>query len=314
MTTSNSTNYTQTRNEIIADSLVLLGVYSQGDTIDARDYTFCSNILNKMVKAWEGRGIHLWTCQEGVIFLTADYQKYLVTNSGSDIAGDDPVFTTLTEDGSGTTLTVDSIVGMNISDNIGIKLDANTIQWTTISALPTSTTITIAASLTSSASSGNNVFVFTNRIDRPLEITSARFRNAGGYERPIPVKGRDDYMRIPNKDAPGKANQCFYSPKVASASFYIWPVADDVGDCVRISYLRRIHDFDNSTDTPDLPQEWLEAITYNLSVRIAPSYGISTEKLNPDITLIAQQSLGEMELWDSEQGSLNIVPNYRYDE
>lgn len=310
MTVSGITTYSQTRDLISTDALLLLGVYSQGDTVTTNDLTFCSNILNKMVKGWEGQGIHIWTSQEGSLFLTAGKQHYDTSSTDPDVSGDDVVFDVLTVDGSGTALTVTQTTYMNVNDNIGIKLDNNTIQWTTISALPSSTTITLNASLTSAASSGNNVFVFTNRIDRPLHITSARFRSAGGYERPIDVKGRTEFMQMPNKATTGKANQWFYSPKVSDSRFYVWPTADDVGDCINISYVRRIQDMASGTDTPDLPQEWLECLTYNLAVRIAPAYGISTQKLNPDISAVASVSLQELTLWDSEESSLHIVPNY----
>lgn len=312
MTTSNSTDFSQTRNEIIADTLTLLGVYGQGDTVSTNDYNFCSNILNKMVKAWEAQGIHLWTQQEGAIFLTASQQSYSITSTASDIAGDDVVFTLLSADASSTSLTVDSTTGMTAADKIGIKLDANTIQWTTIVSVNSATTLTITTGLTSTASSGNNVFTFTNRVDRPLHITSTRFRTSSGYERPLEVRGRTEFMNIPNKTETGKANQWYYAPKVSTATYYVWPTADDVGDCLRISYVKRIQDFDSSSDTPDLPQEWLEAITYNLAVRVASAYGISTQKLNPDIMVIAASSLQEIELWDAEEGSLNIVPSIEY--
>lgn len=313
MTTSGSTDFNQTRDQISTDTLMLLGVYSPGDTPSAADLAFCSNILNKMVKAWEGQGIHLWTTKEGAIFLTQSQQKYSLSNTSTDIAGDDVIFNTLTTTTSGSSLVVGSTVGITAGDNIGIKLDNNTLFWTTVSVVGSTTTLTLTTGLSSIASSGNNVFSFTNRIDRPLNITSARFKTATTYERPIGVKGRTEFMQIPNKTAQGKANQWYYAPGVSDATFYVWPTADDVGDCIRISYSRRIQDFDAASDTPDLPQEWLEPITYNLAVRVAPSYGISTQKLNPDITLIAASSLQEMQLWDEEEGGLRVVPDYLWD-
>lgn len=312
MTTSGSTNFSLNRDEIIQQSLVLLGVYGQGDTISQNDYDFCAKNLNMMVKAWEAQGVHLWTYQEGAIFLSEGQEVYSINSGASDIAGDDVIFTTLSADASGTSITVESNANMNIADNIGIKLDDNTIQWTTISSLSSTDTVNLNASLTGDASENNNVFVFTNRIDRPLEITSARYKYANGTERPIKKLGRDKFMKIPNKDAIGPSNQFYYSPKVSSALFYTWPTCDDVGDCIKISYIRRIQDFDSSSDTPDMPQEWYEPIVYNLCIRNAPSYGISTQKLNPDISIIAATSLEEMKLWDAEEGSIIVCPSYDY--
>jgi len=313
MTTSNSTDFILTRDQIITQALNLLGVYGQGDTISANDISFSATALNMMIKSWEGQGIHLWTSSEAALFFTLGQQKYSLSNTSSDITGDYPIFNLLTSSASGSNLIVNSTVGINVNDNIGIKLDSGIIQWTTVLSIPDATTINLNASLSGTASTGNNVFSFTTRTDRPLEISSSRYRYSDGTERPLNKKGRDDFMKVPLKTTTGKANQYYYAPKVSDAWMYLWPTADDVGDCIRFSYSRRIQDFDASSDTPDLPQEWLEAIVYNLAVRLAPGFGISTGKLNPDISMIAQTSLMEIRLWDSEEGSLNIVPNYRYD-
>jgi uncharacterized protein YaiI (UPF0178 family) len=315
MATSNSTNFTQTRNEIIADVYQILGVYGSGDTVSSNDYTLASNLLNKMVKAWQAQGIHLWTEQEAALFLTEGKQSYSLSSSATEKTGDDPIYTTLSAaaSSSATSLTVTSTSGMTAADNIGIKLDDNTLHWTTIVSVDSSTALTITSGLASAAASGNNVFTFTTRTDRPLHISSARFRHASGTERPLEIRGRTQFMQIPNKSSTGKANQCYYSPKVSTATFYVWPTADDVGDCIPFSYVRRIQDFDASSDTPDLPQEWLEPITYNLAVRVAPAFGINIQKKDPSIAVIAAQSLMDMMLWDSEEGSVHIVPNYRFD-
>jgi len=70
MATSGSTNFTQTRNEIVYDALQLIGVYGVGKTISAEDMNFSVNILNKMIKSWEGKDIHLWKMVEGVLMFT----------------------------------------------------------------------------------------------------------------------------------------------------------------------------------------------------------------------------------------------------
>lgn len=42
---------------------------------------------------------------------------------------------------------------------------------------------------------------------------------------------------------------------------------------MRFTALIAIEDFDQSTDEPDFPQEWIEAIGYNLATRLFSSYG-----------------------------------------
>lgn len=309
-----STSYSQTVAEIISDSLNLLGVYGQGDIVSTNDYNFCLNIINKMVKAWEGKGIHLWTSVEGAVYFTVGQQYYDLASVSTDIAGEDPVFNNLTVNAASTLLTVGSTHFIKVGDYIGIQLDNNTLFWTTVATIIDSFTLTTEAGPTSQASAGNSVFSFTTLMDRPLMIipNSVRYYNQSGVERPIRIKGRSDYMSIPNKDAIGQANQAFYSPHIKDSRMYIWPTAFSVGDCLRFSYVKRIADFVNSTDTPDLPQEWLECITYNLAVRIAPAYGIDTRKLSADLDALASGSLQELELFDSEEGSLNIITNYDF--
>jgi hypothetical protein len=313
MALSGSTDFTQTASEIIYDAFMLLGVYSSGETASSGDLSLAQNILNKMFKAWEGKGIHLWTEQEGAIFLTEGQQSYSLTSASTDIAGDDPRYTTLTSDASGTTLVVTSTTGMAAADNIGVKLDDNTLHWTTIVSVDSATGLTITTGLASAASSGNNVFTFTNRVNRPLSLRSVRFKSSSGVDRPINILGRKQFMEIPNKVSTGKANQCYFSPKVTAADFYVWPTADDVGDCLAISYCRRIQDIDSVSNNVDIPQECLEAATYNLALRLAPAFGINLAKRDPAIALIAASSLQDMMLGDSEQGSIHVVPNYRED-
>jgi hypothetical protein len=315
MSTSNSTSFNQTASQIIADSLTLLGVYGQGDTVSSADIAFCMNILNKMVKNWEGQGIHLWTANEAAIFLTVGQQSYKTASTDTDIGGVDPIFNYLTVNASGNTLTVPSTAGVLIGDFIGIQLSTNVLQWTTVATIPDVNTITTAANLTAPALAGASVFSFTTRLDRPLQIINARFwAQGGGFERPVEMQGRTQYMYLPNKMQTGKCVAAFYAPKVSESYFYTWPTADSCGDCIRISYVRRIQDFAATSDNPDLPQEWLECITYNLAVRVASAYGIATAKLNPDISQIAAQSLAEMSMYDSEPGSLHIVPNYNFSD
>jgi len=314
MATSSSTNYNQTRNEIISDALALLGVIGIAngtmETPTAGDITFCSGILNKMVKAWQAQGIHLWKEREGTVFLREDVNTYTLSSSSTDKAGIDAVETTLSAAATSgaSTITVTSSTGMSVSDNIGIELDDGTRQWTTISSIST-TTITLATTLTDDAASGNTVFTYTTAVGRPLNITGARFRNADGTDRPVTLMGRTEFMQIPNKTTTGKTNSIFYSPQLSNGKLYVWPTPDDVADRLKISYIASIEDFDSSTDDPDFPAEWLEALTYNLAVRIAPSYGKRLSKNDPEIIAVAADALLRMQLWDSEQASIQIVPN-----
>ncbi len=315
MATSGSTNFTQTRNEIIADALTTLGVYRPGATVATVDYNFCSNWLNKIVKEWEAQGIHIWAEKEGTLFLREDVNTYTLSSSSTDNAGDDTVETTLSAaaSSSATTLTLTATTGMTAADVIGIELDDGTRQWTTIVSVDSSTALTITTGLTSAASSGNTVFTYTTHASKPLHISSARFRNSDGNDRIITIKGRDDFMAISTKTTSGKINTLMYAPGLTSTTVYVWPTPDSTADRLKYSYVRMLEDFDASSDNPDFPTEWLSALTLTLMWRVSRTYGKDRQAIQ-ELKADAIEALIEMQLWDSGSGSTTVAPAYRDDE
>lgn len=325
LSTSGNITFNQTRDQLIADALQLIGYLAAGETANANDITFCAGMLNKMVKAWMGQGIHLWTEEEGTIYLVNGQAQYsLQVGAGGANASDGtgtPVETTLGAVGSGSTITVVSSTGMTAGDVIGVQLDAvgtaaSAIQWTTISSVTNATTVVLNATLTSSASKGNQVFSYTTQMPRVLSIQAARCRDTGNFDRIMKVLPRQDYEKIPQKALTGQPIILFFSPQLTQDLVYVWPTPSDVGQRLKVTYLREIQDFTSSGDNPDMPQEWLEAITYNLAVRIAPAYGINLSaggiSGNPGLVTQAAEYLEEMKAWDTEQPFVQFVPGWDY--
>lgn len=320
MSTSGSTNFTLTRNELISNALQLLGILASGETAQTNDITFCSSVLNAMVKAWMAQGIHLWTEEEGTIYFVENQATYnLPGANGSDGSGT-PVETTLsvTAAAAASTITCTTVTGMSSGDVIGIELDDNTIQWTTINGAPNTTTliVTLTTPLTGQATLSNNVYTYTTALPRPISINSVRCRDSNNFDRYVKILPREDYMRIPQKSLSGQPIIIYYTPQLTTGVLYVWPTPSQVSQRLKITYLRTIQDLDAAGDNFDFPQEWLECLTYNLAVRVAPSYGINLAsggiQGNPDILRQANQYLEDLKAWDAEQPYISIVPNYRY--
>ena len=72
MATSGSTDFNSTRNEIIYDALRRINVLGENEIASAYDLELTNRVLNRMVKAWEAQGIHLWTKSQAVLFLQKD--------------------------------------------------------------------------------------------------------------------------------------------------------------------------------------------------------------------------------------------------
>lgn len=322
MTTSGTTTFNETRDQLISDALGLLAVLAAGETAQSADITFCAQQLNSMVKAWVAQGIHLWTEESGTVFLVNGQAQYNLQAGASGAKASDgtgtPVETTvLTTTSSGSsTISATTIVGMSSADVIGVCQNNNTILWTTINGAPSGSTVTLTSPLTYQASAGNALYTYTTQLPRVLSIQSARLRNNSGFDKMMDIKPREDYMRIPQKSLSGDPIILYYSPQVTNGQIYVWPAPSDVNKRIEVTYLRQIQDFDNSSDNPDLPQEWLEAIKYNLAVRVAPAYGINLSSGgisgNPDILRQAAQYLDDMKAWDAEQPYIQIVPKPQY--
>lgn len=306
MATSNSTNFTMTTSEIVSDSLRLLDVLGIGETLSGEDYSLGVRQLNLMIKSWQAQGIHLWTETEGIVFTDADQASYELGGSSPDKASEEDIKTELSADADSgaTSLTVDSTTGMAASDNIGIELDSGAIQWTTISSVDSSTTLTLAAALTGDAATDNNVYAYTTDLTRPLEISSVRFRNDDGTDTTLRRLSRDDYFKLSNKASEGRPNSFYFDRQRDKGILYVYPVPTDCSGRLMITFSRQIHDFDASTDNPDLPTEWLEAIIWNLAIRLSPFFG--REDKAAKVSPVAAELLQAVKGWDKEHASYYI--------
>ena len=146
-------------------------------------------------------------------------------------------------------------------------------------------------------------------INRPLIIENVR-RVVDGIETPIEVHSRSTYMEQPSKDSKGKPVYVYYDSQLEQGVLYVWPAPDDT-DSIKFSYKSYIEDFDTSADTPYFPPEWLDALIYNLAMRLCPMYEVSGED-RAWVTTMAQQFLQEAEDGDTDQGSVYLVAEARY--
>lgn len=309
MSTSGSIDFSLTRDQIITTALQEIGACGEGETPSANAVTRASLKLNALIKHWHTQDIHLWTESEGTLFLVSGQNTYTLDQTGStDIAGKDVVESELASDGITTTLVVEDATGMNALDNLTVVLDDGSLQHTTIASIANDT-LTLNDSLTSAASEGNSVFVYTNKVLKPLHITEARIRTPDSVDRPIKLFGRNEFMRIPAKTTSNSnVIAMYYSSQRDNGKIYVWPTPDDSNYRIKFTYLRTIEDFDSSGNTADLPQEWLHALILNLAVTCAPSYGVNLKRDYPDLAANAAMALEELKAWDSEGSSMYIVP------
>lgn len=296
-----------TRDDVINDSLTLLGVLGEGQTVSADDVVVYSRALNRMIKEWQAQGIQLWGEQEGTVFLDKTSESYSLSSSGSH-ASNTVVETTLSaaEALGQTQLSVTSSAGMTAGDYIGIELTAGTRDWTTIVSVDSSVLVTITVALTGAAPSGATVYTYTTRLARPLDITSVRLRDSSNQDMVVEKISREEYFNIYDKSNAGSPINYAYNPGLSTGAgtLYVWPVNDEIDDRLKITYRRSIEDMDAASNDFDFPVEWLNALVWNLALQIAPMAG-KTQKLDV-IAPMAAQFFNNMKSANSETGSLYI--------
>lgn len=317
MATSGSVDYSTTRNLIIQDAFSEIGVLRFNGSLANQDMAFANRKLNDMIKAWNTKGLHLWTKSNGVLFLDQGTAAYTLSNTSTaaHVTNADTALTTeLGADASSgdTTVTVDSSAGAAASDKIGFELDDGSIQWTTISSVTDSTTIVIAAALTGDAATDNNVYIYTTRINKPLRIlnaTLAQGTSTNVRETPMTAIGQEDYRYLSFKGKTGIPLYYYYDSQLSNGKLYLWPCPTDTEMRVLFTYERSLDDMDNSTDEPDFPIEWREAIVLNLAARLFPSYGKGGKVSQDQLLIRAQIALDDILGWDREIAPIQFVPD-----
>jgi len=312
MSTSGSVDFKQSRNEVILDALQIIGAYGIGRTVSAEDLNFASNLLNKMVKAWATKGLHLFTKEEGVLYIAPNTSIYNLGVTGTRATkASDEIVTQLSAAAasSATTLSVDSTSGMVIGDFIGIVLSDKTIHWTTILTIPSSTSLTITAGLSGAASDNALVYTYTTMLQRPLRILDCRKRTGFGVDTvdlPITEIGYQDLQAFPVKNTGTSPTQYAFKPQSTFGAFYLWPCPSDGSERIMFTYERVIEDLDNTSDDFDFPAEWLEALTYQLALRLARPFG--KPNAIKDLLPIASVMLNDLLDWDAEIASVQMEP------
>jgi hypothetical protein len=321
MAVSGSKNFTVTRDQIIESALRKIGVLDQFETADSNDVGAATRALNLIVKEFTTEGLDMFMRVEQTLFLQPGQQSYVFNSSNVHIA-DSYVETTLSaaEASGQTVISVTSSTGMTASDNVGIKMDDDTIHWTTISSVDSSTQITIASATDDDAASGNKVYAYTNKsTDRIAKLFYAYRSDKNGIDTEVSIVGETEYRRLSNKTSDGPVNQIFYNPQgqrhqenaaAQQGTLYVWP--DDGGaDLDKLILIGNTYpdDFDAATNNPDFPVEWVNCLVWTLAAELASEYGVP-EQEQGRLWTIANQKLDRVLAHDVEDASVRFVMDY----
>lgn len=314
MTTSGSTDFSATRNQIVSEAFQMGGIVRADQALSGPQLAKGARALNSMVKVWQIAGIHVWTIAEGTLIPQASQLTYDLGSTSTDhvMLTSELVQTALAADaadGAGT-ITVDDDTGIADTNKVGVVVDDGTIHWTTVNGTPAANVVTLTAALDDSATTDAVVFAYANKLVRPLRIVNARRKNlASGQEVPLgEPMGRIDYLELTNKSADGVPVAYFYDAQITLGKLSLYQRETSISEIVNFTYHRPIEDFDAASDNPDLPQEWIDALQLGLALRLAISYDIPEQRyarIKEQFAAVMLNLAGN----DRDEGSVFMVPD-----
>lgn len=296
MPTSGSYTYQVTALQIINAAAEDIGVRVAGQSLIAADLATALATLNMLVKQWQGTsdkfpGLKQWTRQRVTLFLAQNQMRYLVgPNSGDSMAclsgtygrttirttsagGTTALPITATSD---TTTTPGTTVTMANSDNIGIRLNDGTIQWTTISSTGAGPIANLGAALTSAANAGNYVYWFTSKAQRFVDCEAAVYRDENLIDLPLRIyTDVQEYEGLTQKNATGDPTAILLEYQRLNTAVTCNFATANTQRQLRLTVYYPAEDYSSAAGADDIsyPQEFYAALEWELARRLAPKFG-----------------------------------------
>jgi len=306
MAVGTTSSFSQNRNQIIDRAMAAIGIKTIQRTLTAAEVQEASDELNIMIKSWKTKD-YLWKYTEGTLFLVNGQPSYVLDGATANATENFSETTTTADASSGaTTIAVTSASGFVVGYNIGVVQDNNTILWTTITNI-SSLTITLNTALTDDVASGNNVYVYQTKINRPEMINSLRVRTSSNTDIQTTALARDSYFNIPVKANSARPNQWYYDKQLSYGTIYLWPTPNSVSDTVKFTFQKMFLDIDSAATDPDFPAEWIDPIVLGLAVRMARIKGKDQafrEQLKRDF----DEAMADVQGYDREPASIYFQP------
>ena len=148
---------------------------------------------------------------------------------------------------------------------------------------------------------------YTITTPKLMKVVQAFNHNSSSnVDIPMRIITRDEYNRLGNKTSAGNPIQVYHSPNRTDSTVKVFPTPDATAqtyNTIKLVAQKPFEDFDSSTDEPDFPQEWFNALKFALALALAPEYGMNIQDRNQ---LLKEAALYKNEAlsFGTEEGSL----------
>ena len=211
-----------------------------------------------------------------------------------------------------TTSTIDS----NIVTNCAQALNLMVKQWMTEGIklwTVTDYALTLVANQTSYiiGPSGPDLVA-----DKPLRLIQGLLRNisvTSYIDTPLQILSKQEYTTLGSKFSTGTANSVYLNPGLTSATvkFFLTPDTSTATNYQAILTCQRpIYDISTSSDVPDFPNEWMQALVWGLADQLSLEYGLPVNH-RQEVLLRAEKYKMQLMDWDVEYESTFFQPDSR---
>ncbi len=148
---------------------------------------------------------------------------------------------------------------------------------------------------------------------RALRILECRYRFINsGIDVPMTMFSRQEYYDQPNKTtSPSIPVNFYFDPQVETGTLYLWPCPSATAATqytIHYTYLKFIEVQTGTNQTLDFPQQWAEAIAFNLARRLMTQYPVNDPNLANEVRAQAAEYWARLTAFDNEIASLYMQP------
>lgn len=150
--------------------------------------------------------------------------------------------------------------------------------------------------------------------DKPLKVIQAWMRNiSSDIDTPVSILSQQEYNLLGSKTSLGMVNSLRYDSMATSGNMYLWNTPDTYTAStyqLHFSAQRPMTDISISSDIPDFPTEWMQALVWGLADELAIEYGVPGNH-RQEITAKALKYRSDLEDWDTEDTPTFFTPDSR---
>jgi hypothetical protein len=146
---------------------------------------------------------------------------------------------------------------------------------------------------------------------RPIAIQDVFVRDSSGNDYPVEIITEDVYNDRSLKSTEGRVDRIYYATEYTLGKIFTYPTSNSSTDVLHFSTWKAITEISALSDTVSLPNEYKEALVYNLAKRLATIDGYTMGREDADIAERSMERLRNVNFKDLIAKSDNAITKYK---